>query len=252
MATRLENIFAMRRLLDNPWPNAPSFDRLFQLELSGEADILNATNISERPWAVNTFQLNYTPGLAKYEINVSDFGKAYLVTRIVPGPYVTRINVPFTDLNAQQYGAIWPWYGYGGIWTIDNTIEKMSFFREGVTNAQYFVTIEPQPQQSAVYEITYVPGIVPASDPLESAVQLPEHASLIQYRGAMANLAYAKWYEDEKENRVKRQELAASFDYQLNGHDGRSGKEGLFRKYVSSMAIPKAVWVSDWNSGDYY
>lgn len=245
MATRIQNIFRVRSLLDNPYPNAPDFSQIVQLELSAEADILNATNNSDRPWAIDTYQLNYTPGEQSYAIEVTNFGKPYLVTRIVPGPYITRLNVPFSDLDAQEYGAIWPWYGNGGPWMNNSTTEKMSFFREGVTNSQISVTIQPQPQQACSYEITFIPGSVSEDDPLETSIQLPEHATLVQLRVATALLPYCKWHEDEGMNSAKRKELAMSFAYQLDR------KEALFRTYISSMAIPRTVEISDWH-GDFY
>lgn len=245
MATRIESLLRARNYLDNPYPSAPDLSMLLQAELSEEANILNATNNTGKPWAVNVYQLNYNPGLGKYPVNATDFGKPYLVTRVVPGPYITRINVPFTDMNQQRYGAIWPWYAYGGPWSVESTTEQMSFFREGVTDSQYYVTIEPQPQQNATYEITYIPGLVGDDDPLEVSIQLPEHAALVQLRVAMACLAYAKWYEDENENRIKRKEIAASLDYQLHGRDGRGGKEALFKEYVSSIAIPRTVEIEN-------
>lgn len=251
MATRLQNIMRVRALLDNPYPNAPDFHTILQQQLSTEADILNVTNNTGRPWAVSTYQLNYYPGQTSYPINVSDFGKAYLVTRIIPGPYIRRINVPFTDLNEQKYGSIWPWYGYGtGPWSIESTVERMSFYREGVTDSNYLVTIEPQPQDSCVYEITYVPGVVSGEDPLQTATQLPEHATLAQLRVAMATVAYARWYEEEEQNRIRRKELAASFDYQLNRRPG--GKEEIFERYVASIAIPKIVEIGSWDGDGVY
>lgn len=246
MATRIQNIFRVRSLLDNPYPSAPDFHALVQLELSAEADILNATSNTDKPWAIDTYQLNYTPGQQSYPIEVTNFGKAYLVTRIVPGPYITRINVPFDDLDTQQYGAIWPWYGNGGPWMTNSTAEKMSFFREGVTNSQISVTIQPQPQQACTYEITFIPGTISGDDPLETSIQLPEHAELVQLRVAVSALPYCKWHEDEAMNQMKRKELAAAFAYQLDR------KEAIFRTYISSIAIPKSVEIDDWAGSSWY
>jgi hypothetical protein len=233
----------IRALMDTPFPNAPDFHTIFQAELSEEANILNATNNTGVPWAVNVYQLIYSPGQTKYEIGVTDFGKPYLVTRVVDGPYITRINVPFGDLNQQRYGAVWQGYANSGPWTIESTTEKMSFFREGVTDSQYYASIEPAPQDTATYEITYVPGVASQDDPLSSVTQLPEHAALVQLRTAVALLPYAKWYEDEKENRIKRRELSEALIYQLNRP---GGKEELFKRYVSSIALPKPTEIGDW------
>lgn len=88
--TRLENIFRVRSLLDNPMPNAPDFHRMFAEEISVEQDILNATSNAQRPWAVATYQLNYTYGQASYSISATNFGKPILVTKVINSPYIKR------------------------------------------------------------------------------------------------------------------------------------------------------------------
>lgn len=238
MATRSENLQRIRTLLDTPMPSRPDFNTLFQLELSNEADILNATSNADKPWAVNVTQLNYSPGSDNYNITATDFGKPVVVTRVITGnPYITRLPVPFADLNHLQYGTIWQtwqaFYGWGMGW--ETTPERMSFFREGVLDSQVAVKIEPAPIQSCTYEITYIPSYTGGDDPLESAIQLPEMATLVQYRVAMAALPYAAWWEDENENRLKRRELAQAFAVEL----GR--KEPIFQRYISSIVRPKDV-----------
>src|ERR1700742_1354342 len=101
----------------------------------------------------------------------------------------------------------------------------MSFYRAGVLNAQPMVKIAPAPQASATYNLTYLPGYLGTGDPLESGIQLPEHAELVRLRCAMALLNYSKWYDDEQMNRQKRQDLATGFSYQLDRPD--NGKEAL-------------------------
>ncbi len=248
MPTRTDNIFKIRSLLNEPLPNTPNFNALLRQELSEEADILNASNNTGVPWAVETTQLNYYPGQASYDLNVSNFGKPYLVTRIVNSPYIHRINVRFDDLNNQQYGTIWNTYGaFAGLpWAFKDAPEKISFFREGVLNSQYRVTIQPQPQQFCVYEITYIPGYLSDDDPLQSAIQMPEHATLVQLRAAMALLPYCKWSDDIKADTLMKQQLRDAFAYQLER------KELIFKQYLQSLIIPKQVDISDWNSDSNY
>jgi len=80
------------------------------------------------------------------------------------------------------------------------------------------------------------------TDPLESAIQMPEHAYLVQLRAAMALLPYAEWGDDPVMNTDKRKQLMAGFEYQL------SRKEPIFATYKHSINIPKPTFVGDWNS----
>lgn len=242
MATRAQNLQRIRTLLDTPMPSRPDFNTIFQLELSTEADILNTTSNSGQPWAVNVFQLNYTPGLDSYNITAEGFGKPILVTRVLQGPYITRMPVDFADLTHLQYGTIWQTWGgfYQWGWGMTSTPERMSFFREGVLDSQVAVKIEPAPQESVVYEITYIPAYTGEQDPLESVIQMPEMATLVQLRVATAALPYAAWSEDETYNKGRRAELAAGFEYQL------STKEPIFKDYVRNITRPKDVILDAW------
>ncbi len=245
--TRTENLFRIRDLLDTPNVQHPSFHQLFRQEISEECAILNATSNAQRPWAVSTYTLNFTPGQQSYALNILDLGKPILVTRVTYSPYVTRVNVPFDDFAGQHYGTVFQSFNtlYGLPWCIDDTPERMSFYRENVLNSSYRVTIQPQPQQSAVYEISYIPGYLGMDDPLEAAIQLPEHADLLRLRAAIAQLNYAQWSDNTEADRVKRNDLKEGFLYQL------SIREPLFAKYISSITIPRSVYVDDWQSAGY-
>lgn len=247
MATRIENIFRMRDLLRRPYPNAPSFHDLFRQEISEEQDIVNATNNSGNPWATAEYQLNYNSNQSEYAINVSDFGKVLFVVKETGNPYIPFIPVNFDSVSQQHYGTVLGWFNnaYAQSWSLTEAPERMSFWRSGVLNAQFMVSINPMSQQSATYHITYLPGYIGDSDPLESSIQLPEHAELVRLRGAMAQLVNAEWFEDEAQNRDRRKELMASYAYQLER------KEGLFAAYLGSMNIPGIVDIESWNEGSY-
>lgn len=241
--TRIQNIFRVRDLLSSPLPNAPSFHRLMAQLISEEMDVVNATNNTGIPWATATYQLNYSAGQTSYDINVTNFGKILYVVKATTNPYIPYISVPFDDVSQQEYGTIYNYYGsYGQAFAMPVTPERMSFYREGVLNAQYKCTIQPQPQESATYILTYLPGYIGVDDPLSSATQMPEHAELVRLRAAMALLNYAEWGDDKAENRLKRADLMQGFGYQLER------KEQLFKNYISSINRPRTVDVDNWNS----
>jgi len=241
--TRLQNVFRMRDLLDNAYPNKPSLHQLFRQEISEEQDIVNETNNTGKPWATAEYQFNYTTNQSKYPINVSNFGKVLNVLKVTGNPYVPFVPVPFDDIAEQTYGRIMmDFYGvYGSIFPISETPEHMSFYRSGVMNSQYMVEIQPMPSSNWTYIVTYLPGYLGVDDPLSAAIQMPEHAELVRLRGATALLNYSSWYEDEQQNRQKREDLAKGFAYQLDR------KEALFSKYIRNINIPRMVDVGHWS-----
>lgn len=214
---------------------------LLQQELSEESDIINATNNSGVPWAVDSYQLNYS-GQTEYAINVSNFGKILFVTKETNNIYMPQLPVAFNDVSEQQYGLVFNWFNtaYNQSWFLSETPERMSFWRDGVVNPQYMVSIQPAPQGSAVYNIHYLPGYMGDDDPLESSIMMPEHAELVRLRGAMALLNEAKWYEDREANRVERKDRAAGYLYQLDR------KEKLFAGYLGAINVPRMTEIEDW------
>ena len=241
--TRIQNIFTTRSLLLRPYPNAPSFEEMMRQEISEEMDIVNATNNSGIAWATASYQLNFTPAQNVYTINVTDWGKVLYCVKQMNNPYIPFLPVPFDDVSEMQYGQVWQWFNnsYNQAFTLPETPERMSFSRVGVLNANVTVTINPVPQQSAVYILTYLPGYIGTDDPLEAAIQMPEHAELVRLRAVTALLPAAKWYEDENASSNRRKELMASFAYQLQR------KEDLFAKYIRGINKPRMVDVEDFN-----
>jgi len=242
--SRIQTIFRIRDLLDNPLPNRPSFHSLMRQCISEEMDIVNATLNTGRPWATNTYELNYVAGQDSYDINVSDFGKILYVVKATTNPWIPYISVPFDDVSQQDYGTIFNYYGsYGQAFALPETPEKMSFYREGVLNSQFKCTIQPQPQESATYILTYLPGYIGVDDPLSSATQMPEHAELVRLRAAVALLNYSEWGDNKEENRQKRIDLMQGFMYQLER------KEMLFRNYITAINSPRTQAIDDWQGG---
>lgn len=244
MPSRLENIFRVRALLDLPQVQAPNFHRMLEQEITEEMDIVNATLESSRPWATATWTLNYRCGQSKYPINVTDWGKVLYVVKVTGNAWMPYVNVPFSDLEGQLYGKVWPSFPTGcgtGFYPWTDTPEQICFYRQGVLDAQFMCEINPQPTQSAQYIITYIPGYIGESDPLSANVQMPEHVELLRLRTAMSLLPYSKWHDDEDENRAKRKELAMGFAYQLER------KEQMFKSYIANITIPKDVFVDSWN-----
>ena len=237
--TIIEQISRIRDLLGRPEPQYPAPHDMLRQTFSEMMLMVNETINTGKAWATETIQLNYTPSQSTYDINVNNFGKPLFVTRLVENQFIHRISVPFDEVNNQNYGAVWNvgWASWAGLFPYDQTPERMSFYREGSVNPICKVTIQPMPQTSCVYEITYLPGYITNDNALSSSVQLPEHAELVRLRAATSLLPYARWSEDEAANMVRRKELAQAFMYQLEP------REMAFKRYIRSIEIPKYVTI---------
>jgi hypothetical protein len=154
--------------------------------------------------------------------------------------------VPFDDITELDYGTLLAGYyaGAGAIWPYNNneTLEHISFYREGTLNSTPMLKIQPMPQENETYIVTYLPGYQGSTDPLVAQVNLPEHVELLRLRMATALLPYSAWYEDEEKNRVKRKDLAMAFAYQMER------KEGIYRQYIASITHGRDGMIDDWNN----
>lgn len=235
----------IRDILDSPLPDAPSFHTLFRLEIAEEQDVLNELGNTSNAWTVREWRFNYNCGQSVYQVNAGQWGKAIQVVRVTNDCFIKYLPVPFDQYDSQSYGRILGGYfgGCGQVWPfgMTETIEHISFYREGTVNSQPMLTINPQPSQNCEYIVSYLAGYQGTTDPLTATVNMPEHVELIRLRIAMAALPYTQWFTDEEQNRIKRKDLAAAFAYQLER------KEQIYKQYIASMAHPRDVWVDSWN-----
>jgi len=158
MANRQENIFRMRTLLDTPYASSPNLHLFVQQELSEEIDIINELNNTGVAWAENSTQLVSNGFQDTYEISASDFGKPLYVLRATNDPFVPYISVPFGDITTLDYGVVWGGINSitDGFFTNNVTPEKFAFYRSGAVNPINKVRIQPLPQQSATYTISFI------------------------------------------------------------------------------------------------
>jgi len=247
MATRVEQMFRTRDLLDNCYPNKPSFHQLLRQEISTETDFANALNNTGRPWTTAEYQLNYTPSQSEYTLQASDIGRILFVVRLTGNQYIPALPVPFQDLATLRYGTLWSYFYtmYSGIgaYALSETIEQMAFSRSGAVNPECKVTIQPMPQESATYIITYLVGAIGNDDPLESSIALPEFSTLGQIRNALALLPYTRWSEDFAADKLHKDEIRDGLLYQA------SIKEPQMRDYIRQLVHNQTVELESWNFG---
>ena len=206
--------------------------------------MLNELNNTGVAWTTQEWRFNYICGKSDYQINVANFGKPIQVLRETGNCQIPYIPVPFDDITEQNYGKLLAgYYASCGIpWLWDNeTIERVSFYREGAMDSQPWLSIQPMPSQNVTYIVVYLIGYNGTTDPLMAESNLPEHAEMLRLRTAMGLLPYAQWYDEDEKNRVKRKDLAEAFAYQLNR------KERNYNEYKASISHGRDVDVAYWN-----
>lgn len=228
----------MRPLLDDPFQQSPNLDKIVAGHLRFEQLMANRLNNTGRPWAVKTFNFNSSSATDTYTISATDFGKPLVVIKATGEEALPYVQVPFDDYNQIEYGEIpsgvsevTPW----GIWS--PTQEKITFYREGMIDPVMKMKLNPLPQDAQTYTVSYLVGAIGRSDAITVNYGIPEHAHLVEIQNAMSQLPYAKWFEDEKMNSGKRQEMVIGLKFQLDH------LQPVFDNYVRDLTHGRPVEV---------
>lgn len=229
---QLKDIVTNARVeLLEPMNQRPSRRYLLQLATTNLQSFFNEIQGTGRPWAVCDQPLTLTvqSGKGEYTLPVSDnFGRVLDVTTFDPGnaSFIER-QVEFTELADQKFDWALPrnHQSSGGV-------ERMSFFRKGYQSNVY-VSVWPIPQGVSRYHILYSLGNYASEMALDDSPLLAQHHGLLVVKSALDALPASAWWKDEKENRIRRNELRESL----------SGRLPMlmdhFRKHVRNVTQPR-------------
>jgi hypothetical protein len=212
MATLAEMRESCRQRLGEPLPQSPSPKAILQSVCTHVQSLLfNRLANTGRAWTVGEpYRLTVVSGRDVYLLNVGpEWGKALDVYTIDgSNPFHTSRSIPFW--NVQDIHFNWSeLYGYNFLspWPGINA-QRMAFFR--TPDGSVSVKIQPIPQLTATYEILYSTGSWASEASLDESPLLAEHHALPEVRACMSLLPLTKWGDDQKENRERRKEFAAS------------------------------------------
>lgn len=144
----------------------------------------------------------------------------------------TERQVPFFELADQKFDFNGPRNSQGGMDSAGHTAQRMSFYKKGFANDQY-VSVWPVPQGSSSYRIIYSLGNWASEMSLDDSPLLTQHHALLVVKTALDALPGSAWFADEKENRLRRNELASSFAGRLPIHMEQ------FKRFVRNVTQPR-------------
>jgi hypothetical protein len=220
-----------RLLLDEPRPSKPPLRRLLLGVLQATADFYTQLELTGASWSVKPdYTLQVVGGQSDYQLSIDDsYGKPIQVLTYYPtNPSFIQRYVEFFVLNDLQFDWLLPqniaaWTSVDGS---NCTAARMAFYYKDDGSA--WVRVLPQPQLSAQYLITFQSGAYASTIGLEQSPVLGQFHSLIETWAAQSVLPSCEWYDDFKENREKRRELAVS----LKNDEARIA-DG-FQRYIRS------------------
>lgn len=227
---------AARIELIEPLPQRPSRRYLLQLATTNLQSFFNEITQTGRPWAIcdQPIILTVASGQSEYLLPTDDtFGRPMDVTTYDPSnPSSVERQVPFFELADQKFNFDGPRNYQGGMDSAGHTAQRMSFFKKGFQNDTY-VSVWPVPQGSSSYRILYSLGNWASEMSLDDSPLLTQHHALLTIKTALDALPGSAWFADEKENRLRRNELQSSFAGRLPIHMEQ------FRRFIRNVTQPR-------------
>lgn len=216
---RLRDIALGARVeLLSPMPQRPDRRYLLQKSTFITQSFFNRLQQTGRPWAVcdNPLILTVNGGQDEYILPVGgDFGRPLDVFTTDTG------NAAFSEQQVTFYELADRHLDWGGpsnaAFVMDSaghSAQRMCFFKKAFTNDQW-VSIHPVPQTSSQFKIIYSLGNWASEMALDDSPLLAQHHALLVCKTALDSVTAAAWWADERENRMRRNELKDSLSSQL-------------------------------------
>jgi hypothetical protein len=209
---------AARIELLEPLSQRPSRRYLVQKATFVTQSYFNRLSQSGRPWAVceEPLLLTVQSGVSEYVLPVgNEWGRVLDVVTCDPSnPSFIERQVNFTELADQKFDWNLPRNYQGQLDSAGHTAQRFSFFKKGFNNDQY-VSVWPVPVGNSIYKIIYSLGNWASDMSLDDSPLLTQHHALLVCKTALDSVTSAAWWNDEKENRLRRAELKESLSAQL-------------------------------------
>ncbi len=214
---------AARVELLDPKPQKPSYRHLLHVGVGAIQRRLNRVQNTGRAWAVGETTLEVQSGAADYTLPAVGSGKVLDVVTYDPSNEGGgERQAPFHDLSDVSDG--WNEWGEGAA--------RIAFYRKGGTG-QLWARVRPAPTSSGSYRVLYSIGEWASRADLSGSPLLAQFHPLFVLEIAQAALPAAEWFADEKENRLKRDELRSYFRERI----AEQSKE--FDVHAASLAAPR-------------
>lgn len=225
MSVNLQQIAAnVRFRLGSPLPQRPSLQQTFLAVASCAQSLYNRAEQSGQNWATEEIILTVLGNVSDYEIssssttiggNLSAYSKPLQVLTYYP----QNLGLPdryieFSMLGDMNYDWNLPVNIASTMFTdgSPNTAQRMAFFYQTGASGEnaLWVRVLPMPQLSAQYRVTFSQGTWADDAAITSSPLLNQFHELIEVWAAQSLLPSTGWSADEKDNRERRKEYAAS------------------------------------------
>lgn len=193
---------AARLELLEPRQQKPSYRYLLQIAVAVVQNALNEANNTHRAWAVGDTILSVVAGVDEYALNVANVGKVLDVTASDPSNVEgTERQIPFADFS-DMAGDLRGAGAYGGA-------AQIAFYRRGGGGALY-AKVRPIPTAAQDYTVSYNVGSWADGAALDDEPFLRAHHHYFVVAIARGALAAAEWFDNEKRNDARRNNLELS------------------------------------------
>lgn len=239
---RLRDIPTGARIeLLGPYPQRPSRQYLLQLATTNTQSFFNEIQATGRAWAIGDqpIVLTVASGQSEYLLPVgNEWGRPIDVYTTDPSnsSFIER-QIEFTELGDRLMDWEAPRNSQGYLDSAGHTAQRMMFYKKAFSNDQY-VSVWPVPTGSSSYKICYSVGEWATQMSLDDSPLLTQHHALIVVKTAMDALPGTSWFDhsEEQENRLRRNELRASFESRL------PILMDQWKRHIKNVTQPRMTW----------
>lgn len=209
---------------------------MLQLATTNLQSFFNEIQATGRAWAIgdHPIVLTVASGQSEYLLPVGDeWGRPIDVYTTDPSnsSFIER-QIEFTELADRLMDWEAPRNSQGYLDSAGHTAQRMMFYKKAFSNDTY-VSVFPVPQTSSSYKILYSVGNWASDMSLDDSPLLTQHHALLTVKTAQDALPGSDWWTDEQQNRLRRNELKASFSERL------PILMDSFRRHVRNVTQPR-------------
>ncbi len=255
MSSVLNEVIAIRSLLNNPLPQSPSFESILEGIEAEYTLATQQTNNKGNAWQKAEVSFTTSAGVREYQIltDDNDFDKPLVVTTVpANNSAYPEYVLEFTEV--ENISKEWGWTGTNkGQFTMSSHDSQLIAFFHKLTDEgdEVWCELRPTPSKAQVYKVMYQVGDwwarVFATQDLGYNLPYSMHKHYLRALVAQNLLYKCRWSFDAVADAMTKKEIGETLANQISRH------KPVYDEWIGSLVVPDVIEASAWANGwDFY
>ena len=244
----LDEVVAIRGLLDEPLPNAPSFEDVLEAIEAEYQQAVNQSNNTPNAWAKAEVQFTTTAGTRDYQIltNDDDFDKPLVVVTVPSDTLISpEYQLEFTEV--EYLSQVWAWLGQnkGQYYFSSHDAQLIAFYHQLTDDGdEVWVSLRPTPAAAQTYKVIYQVGDwwsrVFASQDLGYELPFAPHKHYLRAVAAQTLLYKCRWSMDKTADMAMKSEIALTLQSKIERY------RPVYDEWLRTLVVPDIISIESW------